>query len=142
MEYLKKFLFNVIINFLIILASIGLLFFVIYTISQKMVNSDSVVSKLASIDLKSFFLSLVLTSSSLILITSSVELILHLLGVKKTLISNFFLIAIKFTYAISIIVAMLVTLTAEQFDILITTLSFIGIFTFIVPKEFFNKFMK
>lgn len=142
MEYLKKLLFNVIINFLIILASIGLLFFVIYTISQKMVNSDSVVSKLASIDLNSFFLTLVLTSSSLILITSSVELILHLLGVKKTLISNFFLIAIKFTYAISIIVAMLVTLTAEQFDILITTLSFIGIFTFIVPKEFFNKFMK
>lgn len=140
MNSFKKNLLSLLLNLAISFFLLSFLFIVVHAISQKLTNNNSVISKLASIDFYSFFITLALTSSFLIVATSSIELVLRWFNFKEKTIESFFIFSSKFSYASSLVITMLVTLTAEQFDILITTLSFIGIFTFIVPEEFIKKF--
>lgn len=140
MNSFKKNLLSLLLNLAISFFLLSFLFIVVHAISQKLTNNNSVISKLASIDFYSFFITLALTSSFLIVATSSIELVLRWFNFKEKTIESFFIFSSKFSYASSLVITMLVTLIAEQFDILITTLSFIGIFTFIVPEEFIKKF--
>lgn len=141
LKLIKRFYLNILLPIFSFLISSSVIFIVIFTISRKINLEDSVVSKLFSIDFGSFFLTFAIVYSGLIVAFFFTQFLIIKFS-KKDFFNDIFLVAsIKLSYVGALITTMLVSLTAEQFDILISTLSFIGIFSFVIPDKFFSKFI-
>ena len=104
-------------------------------------QSNNMVFELTSIDFGKFYLAFSIASSSLIVFFSIVQefIFKQLLSRRALIIFNIFWI--KFVFSLSFLIPMILVLTSEQFQIATTFLSFIAIFSFIIPKEFINKFI-
>ena len=104
-------------------------------------QSNNMVFELTSIDFGKFYLAFSIVSSSLIVFFSIVQefIFKQLLSRRALIIFNIFWI--KFVFSLSFLIPMILVLTSEQFQIATSFLSFIAIFSFIIPKEFINKFI-
>lgn len=135
-------LINLVLPFIVISGIIFLLWLLIIliNISFPQVNPDSVLASILDIDFGKFLTVSIITSSFFTLIFSLIRMLFFHPKLEKynieELIYRFFTIG----YALSIIIPMLTVLSYDQFDIIISSLSFIAIFSFVLPKKSIKKF--
>lgn len=105
------------------------------------ISENSLINDLSQIDYLNFyrigFISL-LTFSAIL----SVANIILTFTVSETMSAKILIPLFKTSLVLSIVVPMLFVLTKEQFNVITTLISFLALFSFIVPKKFFKKSKK
>lgn len=129
---------KLIILFLFIGAALAFIFLMVFITARinSQLSSNSAVKILLDIDLKRFAYTFVLTSSGLIAVTSLIRLLLVFFSASEKNIDEYDMWSFKFSYSAGIIIPMLVVLSAEQFELLLTIGSFLAIFSFVIPNKF------
>jgi|SRR5699024_1931163 len=133
------------INFSIVLVNVVIGFYsvilLIFLISKWVapIAKDSIVSDFMSIDYFQF-LKVGFFCLFFCLLVSSIMIGLYsrLFGFSKN-IETIFQLCTKLSCSISIIVPLMFVLTKEQFNVVTTFVSFLALFSFVIPKDFFKS---
>ena len=123
---------------------IGAIFFCLNFVSFSLsqigfnISESSVINDLIYIDYKLFYQIAFLTFMATFSLAGAVTYI-GMFFLSELQINKILLIMMKFASITSLIVPMLFVLSKEQFNVLTTIISFLALFSFIVPKEILKK---
>lgn len=128
--------------FIIISGIIGLfwMLFELINITFPQINPNSVLANILEIDVRKFLIVSIITSTSLISIFALIRMLFFHSKLEKYKIEKFITNVFAVSYALSIIIPMFAVLSYDQFDIIISSLSFIAIFSFVLPKKSIKSF--